>query len=301
MQKNKSDKIIHKEKGSFFIPGKENTVFSPPENEYFLNKNSLSGEWIRAGELDFHADIFAAYTCVSTMDALDLIVNSRIQSDIRKYVSFVSETQSGGRGQHKRTWISKKGNLYASVKIPFVFSGEWSENFLPLIMGNLVSGVLKEFGINTDIKWPNDIIYSGRKLGGILVEKKKNYYNVGIGLNLDNSPDDCELESFFSLPAVSLREKNINISNPFTFWNILFEHIFYFFNKRLAKEKPFALINDLTQKLLWLDEEVFVKDYSGKVSKMTLAGLSGDGGLILHNDSGKKVLYSAMIRAVSFQ
>lgn len=103
----------------------------------------------------------------------------------------VAESQSAGRGRLGRQWLSPPGTgLYLSVVLrPAVPPGELSK--LTLLAAVAVVRALKAAtGIETRIKWPNDILLHGRKLGGILTETEAeadriHYVVLGIGLNIN--------------------------------------------------------------------------------------------------------------------
>lgn len=143
------------------------------------------------------------------------------------------------------------------------------------------------------------IFFKGRKLGGILVEKKKDFYIVGTGLNLFCSPCADGLVDSFEILPVSLYEEKIVIKSPLFFWTVVLEHVFNFFYKKLAKESPSDLINSLIQKLVWLNEEVFLDDPYNGTQKCVLKGLSEEGGLLLYDGRVVKVVYSGRIRSVN--
>jgi BirA family biotin operon repressor/biotin-[acetyl-CoA-carboxylase] ligase len=217
----------------------------------------------------------------------------------KDFSSFIAMTQKTGRGQYKRKWYSTKGNLTVSIHIPDIFKNQWSENYLPLILGNLLAESLSDFGVDAKIKWPNDIFFKGQKLGGILVEKKNGFYIAGAGLNLFSSPPEEELDDDFSVKPVSLLKEGIKVNSPLIFWDAVLERLFNFFDKRLAKETPSDLINSLIQKLVWLGEEVFLDDPYNGVKKYILKGLSDEGGLVLNDGRETRVVYSGRIRSVN--
>ncbi|MBL7716899.1 MAG: biotin--[acetyl-CoA-carboxylase] ligase [Bdellovibrionales bacterium] len=96
--------------------------------------------------------------------------------------------QTAGRGRHGRSWLSEKGGLYLSVVLipPSGFSNlQW----IPLAVAVGAARALQDLRIQ--IKWPNDLWISGRKLGGILCEGSsgaKRWVVAGIGINCENSP-----------------------------------------------------------------------------------------------------------------
>lgn len=107
-------------------------------------------------------------------------------------VCFIAREQTSGKGQRGASWVSNAGeNLTFSV----LFSGSYL-NFKPDF--ELSSGValaileaLKELGIkNLNLKWPNDIMAGGFKIGGVLIENTLNNGRiasliVGVGLNVN--------------------------------------------------------------------------------------------------------------------
>jgi BirA family transcriptional regulator, biotin operon repressor / biotin---[acetyl-CoA-carboxylase] ligase len=101
----------------------------------------------------------------------------------------VAEKQTCGRGRFNRSWLSPPGGLWFSI----IFKSPVEEAKIPvltLIAAFSIADVLKkEYGIHTNIKWPNDLYYLDRKLGGILSESKKidgqQMVVMGIGLNIE--------------------------------------------------------------------------------------------------------------------
>lgn len=107
---------------------------------------------------------------------------------------FIAEVQNHGKGTRGRGWVSPKG------------SGIWHSILLkpdipPLEAAQvtLVAGiaVCEAIGLNSEIKWPNDIVIGGKKICGILTEmsSEKNMINyivcgIGINVNTESFPDE---------------------------------------------------------------------------------------------------------------
>ena len=102
----------------------------------------------------------------------------------------VSEVQTHGRGRSGRSWKSPRGGLWFSIiirpKIPI--------NRIPLLQfwvaNALRNGVEGVYGVQSEVKWPNDLVVGGKKLAGVLIETKISgpelvYAIVGIGLNVN--------------------------------------------------------------------------------------------------------------------
>tara|TARA_Y100000992_G_scaffold294544_1_gene254422 strand:- start:1081 stop:1593 length:513 start_codon:yes stop_codon:yes gene_type:complete len=104
----------------------------------------------------------------------------------------ISETQTSGRGQYGKKWISSKGNLFFSI----FFKINKKIKISRLVVSNLriIKKILSTY-IKSKIliKKPNDIIVNRKKICGILNETL--FYNnlkfliVGIGINITSSPN----------------------------------------------------------------------------------------------------------------
>lgn len=108
----------------------------------------------------------------------------------------VAEAQTAGRGRRGRAWVSPFGaNLYLSLMRAFAAAPE-SLPGLSLATGVAVARALESLGVpGITLKWPNDVLLEGRKLGGILLETsgagREDAVCVvtGIGLNVDMPGD----------------------------------------------------------------------------------------------------------------
>ncbi|HUR67758.1 MAG TPA: biotin--[acetyl-CoA-carboxylase] ligase [Candidatus Thermoplasmatota archaeon] len=102
--------------------------------------------------------------------------------------------QRAGRGRAGRSFLSPVGGLYASVVLrPRAPPHHWS--VLPLVVGAAAAGALRERGFPVELKWPNDLMIGGRKLGGVLVESRMGaeaFAIAGLGLNVAQAPRGVE-------------------------------------------------------------------------------------------------------------
>lgn len=102
----------------------------------------------------------------------------------------LAETQTSGRGRRGRRWYSPQSqNLYFSMLWHYPHAQIPQLSALSLRVSLLIVECLQKLKVpQLNIKWPNDIYYQGKKMGGILIESKidKNglYLVIGIGLNL---------------------------------------------------------------------------------------------------------------------
>jgi len=102
----------------------------------------------------------------------------------------ISEQQTAGRGRRGRQWHSPAGkNLYCSIGLSKLLHAD-SAGLISLQVGVAITELLHQSGYReVELKWPNDILMQGKKLGGILIETRplasnQFYLVIGIGLNL---------------------------------------------------------------------------------------------------------------------
>ena len=102
----------------------------------------------------------------------------------------LAESQSAGRGRRGRRWHSPPGrNVYLSLLWRYP-AGPEVLGGLSLAVGASVATLLQELGVEgIALKWPNDLLCDGRKLGGVLIESAGEgggscHVVVGVGLNV---------------------------------------------------------------------------------------------------------------------
>lgn len=124
----------------------------------------------------------------------------------------LADHQSSGRGQHERKWESTRGE---NLTFSLIFSPETNERFTLLTLACALAvseSINEETGITAKIKWPNDIIYKQKKLGGILTEtqfsgNKLEKVIIGIGLNVNQQKFESELNQTASSLTIINKEK----------------------------------------------------------------------------------------------
>lgn len=92
----------------------------------------------------------------------------------------VGDRQVAGRGRDGRTWLEPDAGLFSS----FAFRTEWPSATRSRIPLCAAVAVRRSLPVAVDLKWPNDLLVDGRKVGGILVESDGDVVIVGCGLNL---------------------------------------------------------------------------------------------------------------------
>ncbi|MGH9426834.1 MAG: biotin--[acetyl-CoA-carboxylase] ligase [Terriglobia bacterium] len=111
----------------------------------------------------------------------------------------LAEEQTQGRGRLGRPWLSeRRAGIYASILLRPLLK---PRDAVVLTLVAAVAGseaIEQSCGLRSDIKWPNDLLLSGRKCCGILLEMQAErddigYVIVGIGINVNHSVFSEEL------------------------------------------------------------------------------------------------------------
>ena len=137
-----------------------------------------------------------------------------------------ARAQTAGRGRRGHKWDSTVGNLLLSIVLrpcvnPAKFSG------LAAVSGLAVLEALEKQGLANEIrlKWPNDLVARGRKLGGILVEaardnEGKPFAVCGIGVNANYTPQEVPDGG---LAAIGLSDLNESVPTV----NMLLDEVYH--------------------------------------------------------------------------
>lgn len=156
---------------------------------------------------------------------------NHVNRDSRSGLVVQAMRQTAGRGRHGRTWEGFSGNLFFSVfvkpKCSFLDYPQFT-HIASLAVTMTLEGLLPDSS-KPGIKWPNDVLVTGKKISGILLEVASDAEGpygivIGIGINLAKAPD------LLSYQATCLAEhpyKNLPLLRVFT--NVLrhFHHLYY--------------------------------------------------------------------------
>ena len=122
------------------------------------------------------------------------IVNECIENELSlPQAMIVAGEQFAGRGRNERRWSSPAGKgIYATTLLTRTLE---ELPLVPLAMANIVAGFLRDtYGLEARIKWPNDVLVSGRKIAGILIEARihenRVHMLIGTGINVVPVQDD---------------------------------------------------------------------------------------------------------------
>jgi BirA family biotin operon repressor/biotin-[acetyl-CoA-carboxylase] ligase len=136
------------------------------------------------------AERLGARSCLTlprVTSALD-IIHELAGEDAPAGTVVVADEQVAGRGRFGRHWYSpaKSGIWMGYLMRP---TGNLESGVLALRVGIAIASSLEQIGVDVQLKWPNDIMLRGRKLGGVLCEARwmnetLRWIAVGVGLNV---------------------------------------------------------------------------------------------------------------------
>ncbi len=126
------------------------------------------------------------------------------QLDPKKITCITAETQTAGYGTRGKNWVSESGNLHMTL----FFRLSPDHPNIPNLGQLLSFACLKALPSEVEIKWPNDLVYRGKKLCGVLVEtislEKEMGILMGLGMNVNTDvKTDQETTSLFEITKKS--------------------------------------------------------------------------------------------------
>ncbi len=279
--------IINKYFANEPVLDKEEAVLEP------LSENGIREYLISLGIDDIsHLLIFPSIT--STNDFL-----LEYQCDSKEVVVCVAEQQTQGRGRYGHQWVSPLAvNLYLSMSWPLQ---SWNEKYETLSLWLLlaIANLLEKQGCSEiQLKWPNDVCVKGKKLAGVLIERKvgqaKNNLIIGVGINVAMSlNNDVEIETpWIDLITVS---KDWQLSR-----NELVARVISVFYRAISKFEKNQL-GDLNSKWVRYDMLLNKKiEFLDQETKRTalVKGIDEFGKIILEIDGKLEHFHSAHIRKI---
>ena len=260
-------------------------ITAPPESSPLLVQG-WTAAWTGPG------NVFVCPDCVSALDVAWLLMRAGLLSEGD---AVMAVTQSAGRGQIRRPWQSLPGNLHAVWRTPLL-SRHW-DGLSSLIPAWLTARTLKRLGWDVRLKWPNDLVCMGRKIGGILMEQRGEAAMVGLGLNLAATPDSGTLRNGATLPAGSMDGRMC----PAKCWDeLVFDRQSWYLD-HLPILRPEFFAEAFSQDLLWKGQSVIVTEHAGAAGGVQgiVLGVAKDGSLMLSAGGQVRLVTSGDIRLVT--
>lgn len=207
-----------------------------------------------------------------------------------------AKNQTAGKARRGREWVSSDGNLFASLLlVGDVASRDTST--LPFVASLAVARAIDKsvsgsHPLPINIKWPNDVLFSGRKISGILLEATvlpngKRALVIGCGINCRHAPDTT------LFPATSLCKEGYDISAEIVFAALCeaMHHYLLIWDEG----KGFAKIRQE-----WLERaagvgEMITARFENHSETGKFVDIDRQGLLVLQTDGGEKLISAADI------
>ncbi len=202
----------------------------------------------------------------------------------------IAEEQTAGRGRAGRAWHSERGTgIYATLLLrPKISPVE--APLLTMMAGlSARAAVQAQTGLTVDLKWPNDLMLAGKKLGGILTEmhaepSQVRFVIVGIGVNVNQEKFPAELSAI----GTSLRVQTGRLQSRMELLVRLLREFENDYNRFLREgsasvTQRFEAVSSYAR-----GKRVNVSSVSENYSGIT-AGLSPEGMLRVERDGGRIV------------
>lgn len=202
----------------------------------------------------------------------------------------VADYQNGGKGRRGRTWVMPHGKAIAMSLIVRPDIRPEKASMMTLVTGMAVAEAIKKVtGLDTKIKWPNDIVINGKKISGILTEMSAemdgiNYVVIGIGINANFTEFPEELRE----TATSLQQQ---LGYPVDRGAIICMtmKIFEIYYERFMETQSMkGLAEEYQQMLVNLDRQVRVLEPGNEYSGVA-RGIDETGQLLVEKENGETV------------
>ena len=204
---------------------------------------------------------------------------------IKDFHIFITEKQTKGRGRHGKKWSSpNSGNIYMTIST--------SQNTSQINPISLISGLICKKAIDKLIrkpsimlKWPNDILFNDKKIGGILVETEINKENIktiiGIGINLNINKEESWWGDLSRFALESKRNELINL--------ILTEFLNIFDNSYDN------WLDDWKKSCMHINKEIEIFDGEHLKKKAIFKDIDAQGNAIIKTKEGEEVIATGQI------
>lgn len=199
----------------------------------------------------------------------------------------IALAQTRGRGRFNRDWYSEKGGLYFSYLFFPDFSVKAKTPQLTLFTAlTLAQSLEKLINKKIDMRWPNDLILSGKKFGGILCETKGTGLIIGIGLNLN--------QTFFPASLPDATSLFIETNQEFEHGKIINTLLTALTNSYhdFASSKFVDFLPEIKKRQILINQRVRVNLWLRRIEGSVI-DLDDEGRLLLRTDPGRLITIAA--------
>ncbi|MCX7955168.1 MAG: biotin--[acetyl-CoA-carboxylase] ligase [Bacteroidales bacterium] len=211
-------------------------------------------------------------------------------------VNLLNQTKGKGRGTNK--WFSELGkSLTFSIIVYPRFLNSQLSFYISKLTSIAVVEALQNFSHKIKIKWPNDIYFNNKKLGGILIENcfendKITYSIVGIGINVNQTNFPSELPNPISLLQITGDNSQlINLEN--TLYKIIRKFVKWYTILKNEDHNGYAIIDKTYFKYLTgRSKTIEYKTNDEKILKGKIISVDEFGFINIKNSAGIVLSYN---------
>lgn len=200
-----------------------------------------------------------------------------------------ADTQTAGRGRNANRWHTTPGALTFSLLLRAIAIPDLLAFRAALSICAAVDDLLPQA---TEIKWPNDVLFQGKKLAGILIEQRPGVGTVvGIGINVNNRTDESD-------PAIrsqmtSLADHSADVVSR----SSVLKSVLECWRENFAVDVHAVRDAFVSRDALKGRDVVVLDGPDGDVRQRGIAeGLDVDGGLLIDVDGVRTVVHSGSVR-----
>ena len=227
------------------------------------------------------------FCCFESIDSTNEEAKRRGEAGAPDGSVYVADNQTSGKGRRGRTWISPAGeDIFFTIllrpELPLS-----SVSMITLVAASAVSGAIdKVTGLDSKIKWPNDIVLNRKKVCGILTEMNMEidsvaYVVVGIGINVNR----MEFREDIADMATSLKKESGHTVERAALLSEILSAFFRDYKLFLEEQNLSSFLEYYNQKLINAGREVRLIKKGEEVIR-TAIGINDRGELIVRDDEG---------------
>jgi BirA family biotin operon repressor/biotin-[acetyl-CoA-carboxylase] ligase len=202
----------------------------------------------------------------------------------------VADEQTQGQGRRGRQWVSPPGgNIYATI---ILRPGRWDIRSLGMVAPLAVCEAIDTAAdVRSVIKWPNDLLIEGRKVGGVLIDTRLrgdevDFALVGVGINVNFDPSQHEEIREMATSLASELGRELSREELLAAFLNRFERLY------LAARSDESVYEAWKARLETLGRRVEVR-LGDRMEEGIAEDVDADGNLILRRTDGSTVVLAA--------
>ncbi len=224
----------------------------------------------------------------STIDSTNNYIKSLAEKGAKEGTVAIAAQQTGGKGRLGRSFFSPADSgLYMSILLRPKMQADKAVRITTLAAVSVAVAAQKAFGVNTDIKWVNDVYIGGRKICGILTEASLDmesggldYAVCGIGINIYEPKEGFPDEIKDTAGAV-LSKRTADAKNKMA--ACLLNSFFELYTSGVEN----AYLAEYKKRLIWVGEQINLIR-GDKTVPATMLGVNDECALIVRYEDGKQ-------------